>query len=122
MQSYVNADNETIEQITEKYTLRTYGSKDAELTEYDKKLVRSIKKLREGYASELAKRKCAIFLKVRPITSLFQAKKEEQERKQKQKIEVKADVLICSATKLDGHQCTAKAKPGEKFCGRHLKK
>jgi len=30
--------------------------------------------------------------------------------------------VYCSATKMDGNKCTAKAKPGCTFCGRHMPK
>ena len=92
-----------------------------ELTDYDIKLIKSIVKLRLNYANELSKRKCSIFLKEPIITSVFDKTNEKKEKKKKEN-KIECDIIICEAIQMNGKKCTAKSKPGEKFCGRHCKK
>ena len=55
------------------------------------------------------------------------AKQEKDELKQKATQEKpdanpKLEIVYCHATKMDGKKCTAKAKNGCNFCGRHTPK
>ena len=108
----------SLEAITQEYKTR---NNTTQLTEYDFKLIKSIQKLREGYANELSKRKCSIFLKEPIVVSVFDKNTKEKESKKIEK-KTKECVIICEAIQMNGNQCKAKAKPGEKFCGRHCKK
>ena len=86
------------------------------LTEDDTRLIHAIHNLHKNYSKELENRKSIILINhdetfVAPII------KKETKTIQKQ---VQQD--ICQATKMDGNKCTAKAKPGCVFCGRHLPK
>ena len=58
----------SIESITEEYIIKNHISN---LSEYDMKLIKSIQKLRSGYANELSKRKCSIYLKEPIVVSVF---------------------------------------------------
>ena len=103
------------------YALRTYGNENAELSDYDKKFVKSLQKFRKTNEAEISKRKCIVFLKDRPITSLFQKPIVRNSNSKKETKEDK-EIMYCTATKMNGEKCTSKAKPGCNVCGRHMKK
>ena len=109
----------SVESITNEYKIR---NKLDELSDYDIKLIKSIYNLRNGYAEELKKRKCSIFLKDPVIVSVFDKQNKEKNEKKEKKTKELAMVVICEAVQMNGNKCTAKAKSGEKFCGRHCKK
>lgn len=108
----------SIESITEEYKIKN-GLVD--LSDYDTKLIKSIKKLREGYANELSKRKCSVFLKEPVVVSVFDKTNKDKELK-KTKTKTQVCGSICEAIQMNGNPCKAKSKPGNKFCGRHCKK
>ncbi len=111
----------SIETITEEYKIR--NGITADLTDYDLKLIKSIKNLREGYANELSKRKCSIYLKEQMVVSVFDKNsKEKESKKAETKSKMKTELTICEAVQMNGNPCKAKAKDGGKFCGRHCKK
>jgi len=103
----------SIESITNEYKIRNGLD---ELSNYDNKLINAIFKLRNGYGEELKKRKCSVFLKEPIIVSVFDKKNKNE------KNENKVNSIICEAVQMNGNNCKAKAKHGEKFCGRHSKK
>ena len=110
------------------YALRTYGDENAELTDYDKKFVKSLKNFKKTYETEISKRKCIVFLKERHTTSLFQESNIKKninktaEVKENNEVKETNEVIYCTATKMNGEKCTSKAKPGCNVCGRHKKK
>ena len=108
----------SIESITTEYKLKNNLTV---LSDYDEKLIRSIQKLRNGYAEELSKRKCSVFLKEPVLVSVFDNKNTEKEIK-KTKVKNTSAVNICEAIQMNGNRCKSKAKLGDKFCGRHCKK
>jgi hypothetical protein len=101
------------------YAKRTYGDADAPLNDYDMKLVKSLEKYKSTHAAEIAKRRCIVFLEKAPSTSLFEKKQNKNETIKDKKESI---TKTCSATTMTGKPCTAKAKNGEEFCGRHLRK
>ena len=107
----------SFESITEEYKVR---NEITELSEYDIKLIKSIKKLRDGYSQELSKRRCIVFLKDPIVFSVFDKKIQEKATKKVENT-IETDTIICQAIQMNGNQCKAKAKDG-KFCGRHCKK
>ena len=110
----------SIESITQEYKMKNELD---ELSNYDNKLIKSIFNLRNNYADELKKRKCSVFLKDHIVTSVFDKQnKEKNDKKEKQNKEVADCTTICEAVQMNGKNCKSKAKPGEKFCGRHCKK
>lgn len=89
----------------------------------DTRLINAICNLRKHYAEELKKRHTTILIDQNeimyaPVIKQPPAKKEEKKTAAKSKTEE----VYCQATKMDGNKCTAKAKPGCVFCGRHLPK
>ena len=91
--------------------------------EFDEKMKKSIKMLKESYAKELAKKKSIKVIPFDDRPQIIEAPKPKKELVKKTKVAVKKEnVVLCHATKMDGHKCTAKAKPGSKFCGRHMPK
>ena len=104
------------------YALRTYGNEDSELSEYDIKFVKSLQNFRKSHEAEIAKRKCIVFLKERPTTSLFQDVNTKKNEKKKEIKHTTEDIHYCTATKMNGEKCTSKSKPGSNVCGRHMKK
>ena len=86
----------------------------------DERLVNAIAKVRNKYAEELQKRKTTKMISIDEITNICEKQVIKSEPKTKTKKET--EVVFCQATKMDGNKCTAKAKPGCVFCGRHLPK
>ena len=109
----------SIESVTEEYKVRNNLQ---HLSDYDIKLINSIKNLRECYSNELSKRKCSIFLKDPIVVSVFDKNTKEKESKKAETKNINSTSVICEAVQMNGKSCKAKAKPGEKFCGRHCKK
>ena len=95
------------------YATRSYGKKSSveQLSDWDFKLIESINKMRISNKEALTKRKCIVFLEDPP----------EQIIVKPRNVDEKKTILLCSATKMDGQTCGAKAKPGKCFCGRHAK-
>ena len=106
------------------YALRTYGDENAELSAYDKKFVKSLENFKNTYHAEISKRKCIVFLKERPTTSLFQESniKKKGSKSEEKEVKKNSDVIYCTATKMNGEKCTSKAKQDSNVCGRHMKK
>lgn len=102
----------------ESYCMRNYGlpMDKCELEEYDIKLIKAITKFKASYAEQISKRKCTMYI---PIESCPVSVPETI--KHKKVVKAPTEVLYCKATKMDGNPCTAKAKPGCEFCGRHNK-
>jgi len=84
------------------------------LTQDDTRLIQAIYNLHKNYAKELENRKSIILIHHEEAFVAPIIKKETKEKQIHQQ--------ICQATKMDGNKCTAKAKPGCVFCGRHLPK
>ena len=124
----------TQSEVEKKYKENKYGkSKNIELTNMDTKLIRAIYKMKLKYETEMEKKKCIVFLNKAPLQKGFDAKtkkgckvKDKNEITNKMKelkiSEKKKEKIICTAVKMDGKPCTAAAKDGHKFCGRHIKK
>lgn len=94
------------------------------MTNDDERLFNAIVNLKKNYTKELENRKTTILIDhnevfVAPVIKQNTTKIEKNEPK---KTAVKCEVLICQATKMNGERCTAKAKAGCVFCGRHLPK
>lgn len=94
------------------------------MTNEDERLFNAIVNLKKNYAKELENRKTSILIDhheifVAPVIKQNTTKIEKSDPK---KTAVKCELLICQATKMNGEHCTAKAKPGCVFCGRHLPK
>ena len=89
------------------YLVRTYGTKDTVPTEFDTQLCDALEKFQSDNKDEIEKRKCNIYLDTVPLKNETTYTKE---------------TVYCTATKNNGDKCTAKAKPNELFCGRHMKK
>ena len=100
------------------------------LSSNDEKMIKTIFNLRTNYHEELKKRKCIKYLEpinvfksplqkkgdtTKPVTENINESVSQKE---------KSDVIYCSAFLMsaDNKKCTAKAKPGQQFCGRHLPK
>lgn len=99
----------------------------------DARLAAAKERLRAAYADELQRRKCVIHIKDpywQPSQSVHNPARPEittsdatdASKVPKVPKAPKPGVLICKATKMDGNPCTAKAKAGCDFCGRHIKK
>lgn len=88
-----------------------------DLSEDDTRLIQAIYNLHKNYSKELENRKSTILIN---HEEAFVAPIIKKDTKQKQVQEIQQH--ICQATKMDGNKCTAKAKPGCVFCGRHLPK
>ena len=91
--------------------------------ENDERMINAIFNLRKNYASELEKRKTTKLIDhseafVAPVIKKEENIKQKGQKEQKENTKV----VICQATKMDGNPCTAKAKVGCVFCGRHLPK
>jgi hypothetical protein len=92
------------------------------LREEDKLLINAIYNLRKNYAQELEKRKTTILIDHKEAFVAPIVQKETEKKKQAIKItNPSVDVQYCQAIKMDGNKCTAKAKYGGCFCGRHNK-
>jgi len=98
------------------YIQRTYGGNtEVHLSDYDKKFIMQMEKLKKKYASLKNTKKCLVYLEEPPpIFPNILTKK----------VETKTEVPVvrtCPATKLDNKTCGAKLKLGKCFCGRHAK-
>ena len=90
--------------------MRTYGKIKDTASTFDIELLRSLEKFQQENSDEIAKRKCdAYLLTVDPVVYPDSPRKKEP-------------VGVCQSTYKNGSRCTAKSKPNESFCGRHLKK
>ena len=105
------------------YLKKTYGKIPKVLTEFDKKMIRAITLMKSKY--ENTERRCAMMVdgvkleKERASeTKTCVVAKEKPVKKKK----IAVVVCTCKATKMNGELCTAKAKPGSEFCGRHIPK
>ena len=104
----------------------------------DTSLANAVQKLKEKYAKQLAERKCVIHLEAKhappmntlriPVKLISNCAVVQQEAPKQvipvvsKPVTVTEHVPRCQATKMDGNKCTAKAKCGSTFCGRHLPK
>lgn len=113
------------------YCHRVYNTESSRcnMTADDMKLAAAVERLRAGYKDALEKRKCVVFIKnfedAPPCDNSrfnFVASAKKEVKSAIVKPAAKIDVAVCKATKMDGKPCTAKAKPGCEFCGRHVKK
>ena len=86
--------------------------------EFDKKLEKSIKKLKEAYATQFAKKKCTKFVSIEDRPQIIELTKKKPVQKKTIK-KSSSPKMICKATKMDGKKCTASAKDCSDFCGRH---
>lgn len=110
-----------IDTIRNDYILKKYpGVSQPTITDYDEKMIKSIFVLRTSYQDEFEKRRCSVMLKEIPRSSIFE--KQQTKPKKENITEIKNSSSICTAILMNGKPCTCKAKPGESFCGRHLKK
>ena len=114
--------NTTFEEIRAEYMAR---NKLNNLNADDERFLKAKYNLKKNYASELQKRKTTILIDIHaenhaPI--IKEQKKNETEIQKKIPKKNTEEIQICQATKMDGNPCTAKAKPGCVFCGRHLPK
>lgn len=104
------------------YLLRTYpidtAIKKTEMTDFDNKMLKAIEKMKESYNAH-KNRKSIIVLKPEDIHQMQSMKDVKKDTKKETK---KVDVIYCKAIKMDGNNCTAKAKPNCDFCGRHIPK
>ena len=109
----VTASELSMAVTAEVYAKRTYGSKATtkNLTDFDRKMIQSLIKFRAAHKEALEKRKCIVFLEEAP----------KDINRAINKPSVVAETKICTATKMNGEPCSAKAKPGKCFCGRHAK-
>ena len=110
---------DSIESVRTEYMTR---NKIEHCDKNDERMINAIFNLRKNYASELEKRKT---IKLIDQSEAFVApviKKEEEKKKKPKEQKENVKVAICQATKMDGNPCTAKAKLGCVFCGRHLPK
>ena len=114
------------------YLARTYKMDVAKhkvkngIDEFDAQMMSAIAKMKEKY-KEHTNRRTAIVLTQDQLRALQHRKEPVTTKPEapKRKIAEKkpsADVVICGATKMNGEKCTAKAKPGCQFCGRHMPK
>ena len=87
--------------------------------EFDAKLQKAIKKLHESYAAELAKKKCIKVIDFKDRPQIIELGKKKPEPKAKKTAKKSGSHKTCKATKMDGNRCTAAAKDGSDFCGRH---
>ena len=109
----------TIEEIRAEYMARNNLST---LSADDERFIKAKFNLRKNYAAELEKRKTSILIDLHSINHAPVVKEPQKNTTQKKEVKKTAEVQICQATKMDGNPCTAKAKPGCVFCGRHLPK
>ena len=112
-------DRSSIEKMYIKRNDRTILSSD------DERLITAIYNLRKNYASDLEKRHSTILIDAKDVRIAPIIKKNETKNEKVTKSKIKDSnqtVQYCQATKMDGNQCTAKAKTGCVFCGRHLPK
>ena len=105
----------SLESVREEYK---QNNKINSLTSDDERLINAIFNLRKNYAIELEKRKTTKLISIKEINFVPVIHEKTQDKTKKTE---KSDA-ICQATKLDGNKCTAKAKIGCVFCGRHLPK
>ena len=107
----------TVEQIRDEYMAR---NKLQTLSCDDERLIKAKYNLRKNYAAELEKRKTTILIDLHSLHHAPVVKIDPPQKKDSKKPTV--SVQICQAIKMDGNPCTAKAKAGCVFCGRHLPK
>ena len=95
-----------------------------EMNEFDEQMMTAIAKMKEKYKEHTNRRSIVVItqeqvrnIKREPVTT----NKPKKEKKEKVPAAT-SGVVICDATKMNGEKCTAKAKPGCKFCGRHMPK
>lgn len=106
------------------YLKKTYGKIPKVLTEFDEKMIKAITLMKSKYGN--TERRCVMMTdgvklekeRAGSETKTSFAVKETPVKKQK----VVTVVCTCKATKMNGELCTAKAKPGFEFCGRHIPK
>lgn len=110
----------SIENVREEYSKR---NKITQTNEEDERLIKAISNLRKNYADVLSKRKSVILIDPREafVAPVIKQEKTKETKKQKKNVP-KVEIVYCQATKMDGAKCTAKAKIGCVFCGRHLPK
>lgn len=111
------------------YLKKTYGKVPKTISSFDEKMIKAIILMKSKYGS--SERKCSVrlseteSLKLEKERTVFNKKPSvmaSQTHVQKHKENSNVVVCICKATKMNGELCTAKAKPGLEFCGRHLPK
>ena len=102
----------------ESYCMNTYGKPMSQctMTEYDTKLIAAITRFKASYAEQIKKRNCTKYIPLEQIPIPM-----PETEKHKKVVKAPVQILICKATKMDGNPCTAKAKLGCEFCGRHNK-
>ena len=118
-----------INDIRKEYKQNKYGKQNVELKAIDEKMVKAIHKLRTRYKQIMEEKKCIVVLDKEPVKAnkrrLCTKKDVHNITSKLKETKIKGpstEKKICSAFKLDGKRCTAGAKPGSDFCGRHRKK
>lgn len=88
----------------------------------DERLIKAIFHLRQNYAKELEKRRTTLLID--PQESIIQPIVEKMEKitLKKESANFSKEIKICKAIKMNSCPCTAKAKAGSDFCGRHAPK
>lgn len=111
---------------SEEYLLRTYPlniSKEKMvegINDFDTQMILAINKMKEKY-NEMNNRKCVKVLTEQEFKELQSAHVHDNKKAKNDKKPVKC-TAICKATKMNGEICTAKAKVGCEYCGRHIPK
>jgi hypothetical protein len=129
-------DDETVKQDFVRYIARTYPNKTVEfheLSDYDKRMIHTMNRMRSLYHSYNRDRKKTLLTNIREIEQTSQkvhdtsSKKGSMSSKKESMSSVKPlkkcdQSIICRAVKMNGEKCTAKAKNGIEYCCRHSKK
>ena len=97
-----------------------------------KMLEHAISRLRKEYKKELDNRKCVKIIKtpvqapitiIRDMNTLINSHMPTTSKPVGKVVkQPKSAIAKCTATKLDGTQCSFNAKSGGSFCGRHMNK
>ena len=111
------------ESTQEDYLKQHQKSGVDELEELDLKIIKAIVRVKQSYKEQLEKRRCSIFIQKPPTNTTETLLEPAQPEAEKAKSEVKENATKhkCKAITMKGTQCTANAKPGCEFCGRHNK-
>lgn len=90
---------------------------------FNNQLEKAVKAMKDKYKQCQEKRRPIIVIENKTMAAPQKQNPEEAPKPKKEKPnKTQKMVPICCATKMNGEKCTAKAKEGSQFCGRHMPK
>jgi len=88
-------------------------------SEYDAKIKKSSQQLQNMYNKVMKAKRSTKLIAIEDRPQIIMTIKEPVEKKEKKKKQSNNPKIICMSTLKSGKPCTAPAKNGSKFCGRH---